>query len=166
MKPLTCEQLEQLWIPFLDGKLSEAEREKLEAHLQHCGACEARREGMLAVSQELELWEAPEPSPWFDARLRQRIAAETAAHPHANWWAALTPSFPLSVAAMLLMAALLVWTGGGSNAIAPAEQIVYADPAADPMEDVLHAIEEVDLLNQADFLPELNHSERAERTNQ
>ncbi len=163
MKLLTCEQLEQLWIPFLDGKLSGTEMESVEAHLQQCAACEARRAGLLVVSRELDLWKAPEPSPWFDARLRQRIAAETAAHPYGSWWSALTPSFPLSVAAMLLIAALLIWTGGGGTSIAPLE-LVTVQMDADPMDDVIHAIEEVDLLNQADFLPELNHADRVERT--
>ena len=147
---MKCGKLETLWIPFLDGKLSSQERAVVQAHLAECPACAARGEGLRLVSGALESWEAPAPSPWFDARLRQRIAADSASRGLAGWLGAHLPSFPLSLAALLFLAALLVWSGSTQQALPP-EQLVTDVK----MDELLHVMEEVELLNDFEVLGEL-----------
>lgn len=147
---MTCGKLETLWLPYLDGRLSSQERSILETHLAGCAACAARLEGFRLVSGALESWEAPAPSPWFDARLRHRIAADSATRGLAGWLGARLPSFPLSVAALLFLAALVVWSGGTQHALPP-EQLVDASK----MEELLHVMDEVELLNDFEVLGEL-----------
>jgi anti-sigma factor RsiW len=60
---------------LLDGALDAAARRSVEAHLAGCPACRAehrRLQGALAALARLPA--APEPSPWFDARLAARLA--------------------------------------------------------------------------------------------
>ncbi len=155
---MTCEKLETLWAPYLDRNLAASERAMVEAHLAECSACQARRDGFLAVSRELDRWEAPAPSPWFEARLQRRIDAESLPG-RGGWWAVRSPAFPLSIAAMLLLAALLIWSGGANRPLAP--QRVFKD--ADRMEELIHVADEVELLSDAEFLTELKKPASAER---
>ncbi len=158
---MTCEKLETLWAPYLDRKLADSERAMVDAHLAECSGCQARRDGFLAVSRDLDRWEAPAPSPWFEARLQRRIAAESALPGRGGWWAVLSPAFPLSITAMLLLAALLIWSGGANRALAP--QRVFND--ADKMEELIHVADEVELLSDAEFLTELKKPVSVEREN-
>lgn len=146
---ITCERIEALLVPYLDGNLAAAERQAVEAHLKGCAGCESRRAGFLAVADHLDAWLAPEPSPWFDAKLRQRIAAQAEARHAPRWVSVLAPSFPASVMALVLLAALLVW-GGGRPSFTP-EMVANQN-----MDEVMHALDEVDLLYQADFLGEMS----------
>lgn len=146
---MTCGKLETLWMEYLDGKLAVAQHAEVEAHLAGCQACAARREESQAISQMLGNWEAPAPSPWFDARLRQRIAAETVPRGLAGWLAVFSPSFPLSVAALLFLGALLIWSGGTNQV----PQVMVTDVK---MDELLHVVEEVELINNFEVLGELN----------
>ncbi len=149
---MKCEQLETLWMLYLDRKLPAAERSRMKAHIGECARCEARRDGLLAVSSALDEWEAPEPTPWFDAKLRQRITADSRSFGVAGWLAALAPRFPLSMAALLFMAALLVWIGGPNQGLGPRE-VVFNRP--EEMDALLHVVDEVEMLSDAEFLVEL-----------
>lgn len=146
---MNCSKIETVWLPYLDGKLSAQERALVDTHLTTCADCAERLEGFRTVSSALESWEAPAPSAWFDARLRHRIAAE--AKPRGLWgWSGLpVAGFPLSVAAMLFLAALLVWSGGTSEALP--EQLVTDVK----MDELIHVMEEVELLNDFEVLGEL-----------
>ncbi len=146
---MNCSKLETVWLPYLDGKLSAQERALVDAHLTACADCAARLEGFHAVSNALESWEAPAPSAWFDVRLRHRIAAEAAPRGFWGWLGLPVPSFPLGVAAMLFLASLLVWSGGTREALP--EQLVTDVK----MDELLHVMEEVELLNDFDVLGEL-----------
>ena len=75
---MKCEQMESQLIAYLDGRVTAHERREVEQHLSACAECRARVEGFRGVWKVLEETRAAEPSAWFDARLRQRIAAEPA----------------------------------------------------------------------------------------
>lgn len=67
---------------LLDGALPPARRAEVEAHLAACGGCRGERDrlaGALALLGALP--PPPEPSPWFNARLAARLAAEPAPAP-------------------------------------------------------------------------------------
>ena len=75
---MNCERMEKLWITYLDGRATPRERREAEQHLAACPACSRRLEEYRGVWKLLEEVPAVDPSPWFDARLRQRVAAEPA----------------------------------------------------------------------------------------
>lgn len=147
---MTCAKLETLWIPYLDGKLNAQDRAIVESHLAECAECATLRDDMLMVSQALDTWEAPPPSPWFDAQLRQKIAADSAPRTVGYWWGSVARAFPLGVAALMLLAAVLIWTGNHKRPVAAVTPVPEAK-----MEEVLHAADEVDLLNNFELLSEL-----------
>jgi hypothetical protein len=53
-------------------------------HLAGCAACAEQLKDMRATMALLDEWQAPEPSPYFDVRLRARLREE-AAKPQAGW---------------------------------------------------------------------------------
>jgi len=75
---MNCERIESELIGYMDGRATVRERREVEQHLSACAACRARVEGLRGAWSLLDEAPATEPSAWFDARLRQRIAAEPA----------------------------------------------------------------------------------------
>jgi predicted anti-sigma-YlaC factor YlaD len=55
----------------------------LDEHLRSCASCAQELESMRQTMALLDEWEAPEPSPYFDSRLRARVR-EAAAEPR-SW---------------------------------------------------------------------------------
>lgn len=146
-----CGKLESNWIAYLDGKVSAQERAAVEAHLAACPECARRHQEFLAVFRALGEWEAPEPSPWFDARLRRRIAED---HRRLSWFPRLSellPPVPVAVGALVLLACLLI-SSGDRTTVKPQPATMISDRH---MEEVYHAVEEVDLLNNFELLSEL-----------
>jgi len=148
---MMCGKFEELWIPYLDDRLSAEQRGQVEAHLALCAECARRREEYGALFRTMEGWEAPPPSPWFDVRLRQRIAAEQPSRRLPAWLRIFSPAFPLAVSVMLLVAALLVWTGTRGP-----EPIQVADSDTIRVEELMHIVDELDMLDDFDMLAELN----------
>jgi anti-sigma factor RsiW len=154
-----CGKFEALWIPYLDGKLDDQERALMLAHLGECAECAQRQRDYVAVSQALSEWEAPAPSPWFDARLRRRIAEDQARRawlPGLTRWVAAASA---SIAALLLLACLLIFSGH-PKAVQP-QPSEFTDEAR--MEEVLHAADEVELLNNFEALSALTVPEGKEQ---
>ena len=163
---MKCGKLETLWLPYLDGKLSSQELALVEAHLAGCSACVEQLEGIRQVSQSLESWQAPEPSPWFDARLQRKIDADVAPRGLFGWLAAPLPSFQVSLALLLLLAALLISSGGIRQS--PEPELIASDVKVDELyvqlqaalqenstDELLNMMEEVELLNEFEVLGEL-----------
>jgi len=110
---MSCKNIEGALIAYLDGKARESERREVEAHLEECAACRTRAEEFRRVWSVLDEVPAVEPSLGFDARVRQRVAAEP--HPRPFAWLIPQPRFAFAVS---LLVALAVWI----SAIAPAPQ--------------------------------------------
>ena len=53
-------------------------------HVESCGGCAEQLKGMRQTMAVLDEWQAPEPSPYFDVRLRARLREEMA-KPQAGW---------------------------------------------------------------------------------
>jgi anti-sigma factor RsiW len=74
----TCQsQLPDLLLD--DGFL--AAHPELAAHLQSCEACATELAELRATFALLDAWPVPEPSPYFDSRLRARVREAEAAQP-------------------------------------------------------------------------------------
>lgn len=98
---------EEEFIPYLDGRVSQAERTQLEEHLAACTVCRAQLEDLRAVLGVLGEWKAVEPSPGFDAVLRTRLSHERV--PRLGWLG-LRPAYLVALAlAVLAVVSIALW---------------------------------------------------------
>lgn len=145
---MNCERMETLLIAYLDGKARENERRDVELHLAACAACRTRAEEFRRVWGVLEELPAVEPSLGFDARLRQRIAAEP--RPRLFGW--LIPQPRLAFAVSLLLA-LAVWT---SSVAPPPPDLAQVQSEEDfKAIENLQVLEDYDVLKDFEVLSEL-----------
>ena len=75
---INCNQVREL-IPDLAAGLMEAGPE-INHHLRTCAECSAKLAGIRETMALLDEWEAPEPSPYFDVRLKARLREESTLH--------------------------------------------------------------------------------------
>jgi len=103
---MKCEDVEKGLIAYVQGLATAGERRDVEAHLATCAACQMRVEEFRSVSALLGEMPPIEPSFGFDARVRQRIAAE----PQRGWFgfAWFAPQARLALSAAMLVA-LTIW---------------------------------------------------------
>jgi anti-sigma factor RsiW len=101
---MKCEEVSKGLIGYLDGRADSASRHEIEQHMAGCATCRGRAEEFRGIWSVMEEVPVIEPSFGFDARLRQRVAAE----PKPGWFAWFAPQARLAFAAVLLMA-LTVW---------------------------------------------------------
>jgi hypothetical protein len=78
-KTMTCRKMEdQIAELLLDPASASAETRQ---HVEGCTDCRAEFAELQATMLALDTWEAPEPSPFFDSKLRARLREEKAAAP-------------------------------------------------------------------------------------
>lgn len=88
-------------LPDLAAGLTAATPE-VNDHLRSCAACTETLAEFHKTMALLNEWQAPEPSPYFDTRLRARLREEAAKQP-AGWWAwARRPAMALSFAVVMV----------------------------------------------------------------
>lgn len=84
-------------------------------HLDSCAACAGKLTEFRQTMALLDEWQAPEPSPYFDVRLRARLREEAARQP-ANWWQWIRkPALAVSLAVLMVMSITLFRTDAGRN---------------------------------------------------
>lgn len=94
----------------LDGRLAEAQRADLRAHLAECAACAAAWVDLQQVDQWLARPALAGPRPGFTGRFQARLR-QRRAHPRAVWGAVVLGFGTLSLASLLLPAGLgLLWS--------------------------------------------------------
>jgi anti-sigma factor RsiW len=148
---MKCEEISKEFITYLDRRASSAERRMIEEHLAGCAACQTRAEEFRKLWSVLDEVPAVEPSLGFDARIRQRIAAE----PQRSWFAWFVPPPRLALSAVLLVVlAILVAKIPFRNPGVP------GTPAAVQQEDFnaikdLGVLEDYDVVTKLDALSEL-----------
>ena len=149
---MNCERMESQLIAYLDGRASASDRREVDQHLAACAACRARVEGFRGLFKVLEETPAPEPSAWFDARLRQRIAAE----PPPGLWlrlAAWLPQPRLALASLMLIV-LGIWA---ATATLPQHHgPAAANPVAMSDEQDFRMIKNMQVLENYEVLKDLN----------
>lgn len=102
---MNCKEMEARLISYTDGRATDAERAAVERHIESCAACRAHVAEFRGVWSALDEAPALEPSPSFDARLRQRIAAE----PRRRAWFGWLRPWPRLALATAAIALLAVW---------------------------------------------------------
>jgi len=153
---MKCEEVSKELIGYLDRRANSAERKQVEEHLLHCAACRTRGEGFRNVWTALEEVPAIEPSFGFDARVRQRVAAE----PRPQWFRWLVPQ-PRLAFAMALLFALSVWIAKfpPHNSNATSATAVNESEQFQAIKD-LPVLDNYEVLTKFDALSELMPSDR------
>ena len=98
---MKCENISKELIAYLDRRANSAERSMVEEHLAECAACQARAEEFRKLWSVMDEMPVIEPSLGFDARVRQRVAAE----PRERWFGWLVPQPRLAFSMAFLLAA-------------------------------------------------------------
>jgi predicted anti-sigma-YlaC factor YlaD len=83
----------------------------VEEHVNGCSACSAQLQELRSTMTLLDEWQAPEPSPYFNTRLRARLREEARAAP-SGWLAWLRKPALAITMAMLMVGALLSFQAG------------------------------------------------------
>jgi predicted anti-sigma-YlaC factor YlaD len=97
---MKCTEINEL-LPDLATGLASATPE-VNDHLRSCGACTETLAEFRKTMALLDEWQAPEPSRYFDTRLRARLREEAAKQP-AGWWAwARRPALAISLAVVMV----------------------------------------------------------------
>jgi len=153
---MSCENIETMLIAYLDGKARENERREVEAHLETCAACRTRAEEFRRVWSMLEEVPAVEPSLGFDARVRQRVAAEP--RPRLFAWPVPQPRFAFAVALLLVLA---VWIS--VTAPVPEQNLAAGNAEEFEMIQNLQVLEDYEVLANLEVLSDLPAAQQPAR---
>ena len=150
---MKCEQVSKELIAYLDRRMDSAERREVEEHLASCASCRKRAEEFRAISNLMDEMPVIEPSLGFDARIRQRVAAE----PQRKWFTWIVPQPRLALAAVLLIA-LTVWIEklppSNQGSTAPNTTAAASEQDFNAIKD-LGVLENYDVVTKMDALSEL-----------
>ena len=88
---------------------------EVKAHLEFCTECAGKLEAFRQTMSLLDEWQAPEPSPYFDVRLRARLREESATQ-SAGWLRWLRrPVLPASFALLMVVSVTMVRMNSGER---------------------------------------------------
>ncbi len=150
-----CEDVATGLFAYMDQRASAAERREVEEHLSGCAACRTRVEEFRSLSALLAEVPAVEPSFGFDARVRQRVAAE----PQAGWFAWFAPQGRLALSAAMLVALTVFLVKLPANRpVAPVQAPVAVAASSDQDFDAvkdLGVLENYDVVTNMDALSQL-----------
>ena len=147
---MKCEEVSRELIAYLDRRSNSADRAEVEQHLLACESCRTRAAEFRKLWGVLDQTPAQEPSFGFDARLRQRIAAE----PKRSWFRTLVPQPRLAFSLALLLALAILTARLPRRSAAPSAASLTPEEQFQ-MIDHLGVLENYDLLSQSDVLAEL-----------
>jgi len=120
---MTCTEIRDLMPDLAAGQ--SAVTSEVNQHLRTCPACAGKLAEMRQTMAMLDEWRAPEPSPYFDVRLRARLR-EQETQP-AGWWQWLRkPALAAALTVLLAVGVGLFYNQGGIYR-AP-EDVAQAEP--------------------------------------
>jgi anti-sigma factor RsiW len=143
---MKCEDVANELMAFVDDRIGAGARRGIEEHLAGCAACRTRAEEFRKIWAALDEVPAIEPSFGFDARLRQRIAAEP---PRSRFFSFVPqPRLALSMALLAAMIVLVV-------------KLPLGNPVGQPMTPVVqqedfNAIKNLGVLENYDVVTKLS----------
>jgi hypothetical protein len=96
-----------------------SEHPELALHMAECGNCRLELEELRATFALLEGWTVPEPSPFFDSRLRARLREAQEAAPEGFWertkaWIQFSTGRSFRPALAGALAAVMIMAGAGT----------------------------------------------------
>ena len=125
-----CDDTREL-MPDLAAGLAAATPE-VKAHLDTCTECAGKLEAFRQTMSLLDEWQAPEPSPYFDVRLRARLREESAKQP-VGWLRWLRkPGLAAAFALMMVVSVSLIRLNSGHVNTAQSGIAVAPQAPAEP----------------------------------
>jgi predicted anti-sigma-YlaC factor YlaD len=121
-------------------------------HLQQCTVCAVELDSLRRTWNALDEWQAPEPSPYFDSRMRARLREEKAAPERSGILAWLGVRWQPALAATLALAlvvAISVFRLTGSQPQIAQQPPVVTSPAVYDLQDL---DKNADVYNNFDML--------------
>jgi anti-sigma factor RsiW len=123
---MKCNETREL-MPDLASGLAEVTPE-VKSHLEACAECAGKLEAFRQTMSLMDEWQAPEPSPYFDVRLRARLKEESATQ-SAGWLHWLRrPVLAASFALLMVVGVSLVRMNSGERGSNAASTPVAAEP--------------------------------------
>jgi predicted anti-sigma-YlaC factor YlaD len=123
---MTCKEIREL-MPDLAAGLSAA-NPGVEEHVHSCSGCAGELEEFRKTMVLLDEWTAPEPSPYFDTRLRARLREEMAAAPK-GWMAWFRkPALAVSLAVLMVLSISLFRTDSDLHPGSKGQMAQMAEP--------------------------------------
>lgn len=74
---MNCKQMKDSLLDLALAPVGTAAPQEAQEHLRNCPACSAELESMRRTMSVMDEWKAPEPTPYFDSRLRARLRDES-----------------------------------------------------------------------------------------
>jgi hypothetical protein len=123
---MKCNEICEL-MPDLAAGLA-AVKPEVNEHLESCAGCAGKLNEFRQTMALLDEWQVPEPSPYFEVRLRARLREE-AARP-VGWWQWIRkPALAVSLAVLMVMSVTLFRTDAGRNPAAEGPRaMMMAEP--------------------------------------
>ena len=73
---MTCKEIEDLLPGMIDGALADAEKKRIEAHLETCASCRKAFADLRKSDERVKSLEEVEPPPWLKTRVMARVREE------------------------------------------------------------------------------------------
>jgi anti-sigma factor RsiW len=152
---MMCEKLRQeLMEALLSGPQSVSP--EMQEHLASCKACAAELASLQQTMSLLDEWQAPEPSPYFNTRLRARIREEALAPAQRSWLGWFRRPVLAAAAALLIGLGIglveLGPFGSDHNTFANNENTVRVTAPGTPVGDLQYLDKNADLFSDFDAL--------------
>jgi len=171
---MKCHDREKLFL-FVHQMLAPQQAERVRRHLAGCAPCARAAEEYRSLDAALDGWTVPEPSPWFDAKVRARVAGSAQKDPGFFGFARLRMLVAGLAAVVLIVAAVVVFhhhpVVENHQPAAGQQQPEAAAPQASPateavrrplppeeqlkMDENLSLLEDYDVVSNFDALSEL-----------
>jgi anti-sigma factor RsiW len=123
---MKCREICELMPDLAVG--SDADTSEVKKHLETCTACAARLKEFRQTMALLDEWQVPEPSPYFDVRLRARLREEAASQSAAWWQWIRKPALAISLAVLMVMSITLFRTDAGRRPTTDGPSAMVAAP--------------------------------------
>ena len=146
---MKCDEIRELMPDLATG--SNAATPEIDRHLRSCAECAAKLEEFRQTMSLLDEWQAPEPSPYFDVRLKARLREETQKQ-SVGWWHWIRkPALALSLVALLVVGITLY---PGKPAVPPTPGTAVGDLQALDKNQELYA--DFDVLDDLQVQPDVD----------
>ena len=145
---MNCNDIREL-MPDLAAGMN-AGTPEMNAHIQSCTGCSEKLAQFHQTMMLLDEWQAPEPSPYFDTRLRARLREEAAKQPVGWFHWIRRPAMAVSLALVMVVGITLFQRGG----VQPPEGPVASEPGT-AVGDLQALDTNLDLYSNFDVLDDL-----------
>jgi anti-sigma factor RsiW len=148
---MKCEEVSKELIEHLSQRADSSQRREVEEHLAGCAPCQKRARELRGIWNVMDELPAVEPSFGFDARVRQRVAAE----PRRTWFELFVPRprLAFSIGLLIVLMVLVVnlpLKNPGTTVTTPATQQEDFNAIKN-----LGVLENYDVVTKMDVLSEL-----------